>query len=105
MKYFLGLSSQYSLGDILRHTFAFGDEYQLPELRAFLAAHYGATFDHVAVYSNGRTALNVAIRGVAPRGSKIVVTSLTCYAVIQAVKSAGCVPMSIKTPCTMAPKS
>lgn len=93
MKYFLGLSSQYSLGDILRHTFAFGDEYQLPELRAFLAAHYGATFDHVAVYSNGRTALNVAIRGVAPRGSKIVVTSLTCYAVIQAVKSAGCVPI------------
>ncbi|MBQ9403253.1 DegT/DnrJ/EryC1/StrS family aminotransferase [Candidatus Saccharibacteria bacterium] len=93
MKYFLGLSSQYSLGDILRHTFAFGDEYQLPELRAFLAAHYGATFDHVAIYSNGRTALNVAIRGVAPRGSKIIVTSLTCYAVIQAVKAAGCVPI------------
>lgn len=93
MKYFLGLSSQYSLGDIFRHTLAVGDEYQLPELRAFLAAHYGSTFDHVAVYANGRTALNAAIRGVAPRGSKIVVTSLTCYAVIQAVKAAGCVPI------------
>lgn len=93
MKYFLGLSSQYSLGDTIRHTLAIGDEYQLPELRAFLAAHYGATFDHVAVYANGRTALNVAIKGVAPRGSKIIVTSLTCYAVIQAVKSAGCVPV------------
>jgi len=93
MKYFLGLSSQYSLGDIFRHTLAIGDEYQLPELRAFLAAHYGSTFDHVAIYANGRTALNVAIRGVVPRGSKIVVTSLTCYAVIQAVKAAGCVPI------------
>ncbi len=93
MKYFLGLSSQYTLGDVFRHTLAIGDEYQLPELRAFLAAHYGATFDHVAVYANGRTALNVAIRGVAPRGSKIVITSLTCYAVVQAVKSAGCVPI------------
>ena len=93
MKYFLGLSSQYSLGDVFRHTLAIGDEYQLPELRAFLAAHYGSTFDHVAIYANGRTALNVAIRGVVPRGSKIVVTSLTCYAVIQAVKAAGCVPI------------
>lgn len=93
MKYFLGLSSQYTLGDIFRHTLAIGDEYQLPELRAFLAAHYGATFDHVAVYANGRTALNVAIKGVAPRGSKIIITSLTCYAVVQAVKSAGCVPV------------
>ena len=93
MKYFLGLSSQFTVSDIFRHTLAFGDEYQLPELRAFLAAHYGATFDHVAVYANGRTALSVAARSVAPRGSKIVVTSLTCYAVIQAVKAAGCVPV------------
>ena len=93
MKYFLGLSSQYTIGDTIRHTLAVGDEYQLPELRAFLAAHYGATFDHVAVYANGRTALNVAIKGVAPRGSKIIITSLTCYAVVQAVKSAGCVPV------------
>lgn len=93
MKYFLGLSSQFSAGDILRHTLAIGDEYQLPELRAFLAAHFGATFDHVAVYANGRTALNVAIKAVAPRGSKVIITSLTCYAVVQAVKSAGCVPV------------
>ena len=93
MKYFLGLSSQYSPLDVFQHTLAIGDEYQLPELRAFLAAHYGSTFDHTAVYANGRTALNVAIKGVVPRGSKIVVTSLTCYAVIQAVKSAGCVPV------------
>ena len=93
MKYFLGLSSNFSVGDTLRHTFAIGNEYHLSELRAFLAAHYGATYDHVAVYSNGRTALNAAIKATVKRGSKVVITSLTCYAVVQAVKSAGCVPV------------
>ena len=92
-RYFLGLSSTYSAGDTLRHTFATGSEYDLSELRAFLAAHYGATFDHAAVYSNGRTALNVAVKELVKRGGKVVVTSMTCYAVIQAIKNAGCVPI------------
>ena len=93
MKYFLGLSSTFSAKDTLRHTFATGAEHNLSELRAFLAAHYGATYDHVAVYANGRTALNIAIKTVARRGSKVVITSMTCYAVIQAIKTAGCVPV------------
>lgn len=93
MNYFLGLSSQYSAGDIFRHTFAAGDEYHLSELRAYLAARYGATVDHVAVYANGRTALNVALKALTKRGGKVVITSLTCYAVIQAVKAAGLVPI------------
>lgn len=92
-RYFLGLSSTYSAGDTFRHTFATGSEYDLSELRAFLAAHYGTTYDHVAVYSNGRTALNMAIKALMKRGGKIVVTSMTCYAVIQAIKDAGCVPV------------
>lgn len=92
-RYFLGLSSTYSAGDTFRHTFATGSEYDLSELRAFLAARYGATYDHVAVYANGRTALSVAVKALVKRGGKIVVTSLTCYAVIQAIKNAGCVPI------------
>ncbi len=93
MIYHLGLCSHYSSSDILRHTFACGNEDHLTELRAYLAAHYGATYDHVAVYANGRTALSVALKAVTKRGGKVVVTSLTCYAVIQAVKSAGCIPI------------
>ncbi len=93
MKYFLGLSAQYSGADVLRHTLTYGSEYDISELRAFLAAHYGATYDHVAVYANGRTALNVAIKAVTKRGGKIIITSLTCYAVVQAIKAAGCVPI------------
>ncbi|MBR2864317.1 DegT/DnrJ/EryC1/StrS aminotransferase family protein [Candidatus Saccharibacteria bacterium] len=92
-KYFLGLSSAYSAKDTLRHTFAFGGEFDLSELRAYLAAHYGATYDHVAVYANGRTALAVALKNTVKRGGKVVVTSLTCYAVVQAVRAAGCVPI------------
>lgn len=92
-RYFLGLCSHYEPMDIVRHTFASGDEFSLSGLRAYLAAHYGATVDHVAVYNNGRTALNVALKALTKRGGKVVVTSLTCYAVIQAVKSAGMTPI------------
>ena len=93
MNYFLGLSSQYSNSDVFHHLFATGSEYDLSELRAYLAAHYGATYDHVAVYTNGRTALNVAVKAVTKRGAKVIITSMTCYAVVQAVKAAGCVPV------------
>ena len=92
-KYFLGLSSTYSGKDTLRHLFATGSDFDLQELRAFLAAHYGATYDHVAVYANGRTALTVALKQIGQRGGKVVITSLTCYAVVQAVKAAGMVPI------------
>ena len=92
-KYFLGLSSTYSGKDTLRHLFATGSDFDLQELRAFLAAHYGATYDHVAVYANGRTALTVALKQIGKRGGKVVITSLTCYAVVQAVKAAGMVPI------------
>ena len=92
-RYFLGLSSNYGFKDTLKHTFVSGSEYDLSELRAFLAAHYGSTYDHVAVYSNGRTALAVALKELVKRGGKVVVTSMTCYAVIQAVKNAGLVPI------------
>ena len=93
MKYFLGLSSSYGFGRTIGHTFAVGSEMDLSELRAFLAAHYGATYDHVGIYSNGRSALAIAVKAVAKRGGKVVITSLTCYAVVQAVRAAGCVPI------------
>lgn len=92
-RYFLGLCSHYEPMDIVRHTFTSGDEFSMSGLRAYLAAHYGATVDHVAVYNNGRTALSVALKALTKRGGKVVVTSLTCYAVVQAVKSAGMTPI------------
>ena len=91
--YFLGQSSTYRLKDVLRHTFAFGTKSNLNELRAYLAAHYGTTKDRVAVYHTGRTALAVAIDQLVPAETEVVVTSLTCYAVYQAVSEVGCIPV------------
>lgn len=90
---FLGQASNYSPSDIFYHTFAYGSEDHLDELRAFLAAHYGSTKDHVAVFHNGRSALTVAIKSVVSRGAKVIVNGSTCYAVIEAVRAAGCVPV------------
>lgn len=90
---FLGQASNYSPSDIFYHTFAYGFDHHLSELQAFLAAHYGSTKDHVALFHNGRSALAMGIKAVTHKGGKIVVNSSTCFAVVQAVRAAGCVPI------------
>lgn len=91
--YFLGQASSYKFKDRLRHTFAVGSKKDLSELRAYLAAHYGTTRDRVAVYHTGRSALSVAIQRTVPADSEVVATSLTCYAVVEAIRDAGCTPI------------
>ena len=91
--YFLGLAANYKGMDILRHTFAFGTQKDSDELRAYLAAHYGATYNHVALYRNGRSALAVALRSLVPEKSEVVITGFTCAAVVQAVRAAHCTPV------------
>ena len=91
--YFLGQASTYKFKDVLRHTFAFGKKDDLSELRAYLAAHYGTTKDRVAVYHTGRTALAVALDKLVPADTEVIVTSLTCYAVYQAVSEVSCIPV------------
>lgn len=91
--YFLGQASTYKFTDVLRHTFSFGTKSNLKELRAYLAAHYGTTKDRVAVYHTGRTALAIALEKLVEEGSEVIVTSLTCYAVYEAVSEVGCTPV------------
>lgn len=91
--YFLGQASTYKFKDVLRHTFAFGSKDSLNELRAYLAAHYGTTKDRVAVYHTGRTALAVALDKLVPADTEVIITSLTCYAVYQAISEVGCIPV------------
>ncbi|MBQ6354994.1 DegT/DnrJ/EryC1/StrS family aminotransferase [Candidatus Saccharibacteria bacterium] len=93
--YFLGRAANYKGADILRHTFAFGTKKDSDELRAYLAAHYGTTVDHVALYHNGRSALAVALRNLVPEKSEVVVTGFTCCAVVQAVRAAKCTPVYV----------
>ncbi len=91
--YFLGQAANYRGLKTWRHFFAYGTKNDSDELRAYLAAHYGTTKDHVALYHNGRSALAVAMRTLLPQGSKVVITALTCTAVVQAVRAAKCVPV------------
>lgn len=91
--YFLGQAGNYRWNDILRHTFAVGLPGDTRRLREHLAKHYGADFSHTAIYHTGRSALAAAVKAVIPKNSKVIITSLTCYAVVQAVKAAGCVPV------------
>ena len=91
--YFLGAASNYSASDTFRHLFAFGTEKDSFKLRQFLAHHYKTDIGHVALLSNGRSALSVALKIAIPKDSKIVINGFTCKAVVEAVKSAGDIPI------------
>ena len=91
--YFLGQAGNFKAKDILRHLFAFGTPKSMSALRTHLSERYQVAPERIAFYQTGRTALAVAIKATVPKDSKVIITSLTCYAVVQAVKAAGCVPV------------
>lgn len=95
--YFLGQASNYKTKDILRHTFAFGVKKDAIRLKNHLASRYNVSPNHVALYGTGRSALAAALKAVIPKTNdkkpKVIITALTCYAVVQAVKAAGCTPV------------
>lgn len=94
--YFLGQASNYR-GKVLHHTFAMGKKSDFEALKAHLAERYNVPAEQVFLYHNGRSALSAGLRSMVPRknGERpgVLVTSLTCYAVVEAVKSAGFTPV------------
>lgn len=94
---FLGQASNYKGLDILRHAFAFGTQKDADLLRDHLSSRYGVNPAHIALYGTGRSALAAALKSVVTRekGKKpeVIITALTCYAVVQSVRSAGCTPV------------
>ena len=94
---FLGQASNYRAGDILRHPFSWGTKNDAARLKSHLATRYGVSPDNVALYGTGRSALAAAIKSVVPQkgteNPEVIITSLTCFAVVQAVKAAGCTPV------------
>lgn len=91
--YFLGQAGNYRARDIWRHTFSVGTRKHQHLLRQHLAQRYQSDLAHTALYGTGRSALAAALKATIPKNSKVVITALTCYAVVQAVKAAGCVPI------------
>jgi spsC1 len=94
--YFLGQAANYR-GKILKHLFARGKKQDFDALIKHLATRYQVPTENVFLYHNGRTALASGIKAVVPRQNgehpEIIITSMTCYAVVEAVKNAGFIPV------------
>lgn len=90
---FLGKASNYKFSDTLRHTFAWGTNRDSMRLKQHLAGRYGSTPSRVALYQSGRSAICEALKQLVPEGSEVIINGLTCYAVVEAVHSAGCTPV------------
>ena len=94
--FFLGQAANYK-GKTFAHTFATGKKNDFEALRAHLATRYKVEAEQVYLYHNGRSALSQGLKSLVPRENGehpgVVVTSLTCYAVVEAVKSAGFTPV------------
>ncbi|MBQ9018074.1 DegT/DnrJ/EryC1/StrS aminotransferase family protein [Candidatus Saccharibacteria bacterium] len=86
--YYLGLNSRKR--HAWRHLVTFGSRRDYLALGEALSAKYGGT---AILAKNGRTALALALKAYFQRGDGIIVNGFTCYAVIEAVKAAGCVPV------------
>lgn len=108
---FLGQAANYRFGAALKHLFAHGNSRQSLALRQALAKRYrvdppksqpkidgepakpSLPEDRVVLYHTGRSALCAAIEATTPKGSAVIITGLTCIAVVRAVRAAGCIPV------------
>ena len=87
--FFLGLAAGRKVSAV-RQLFTIGHRRDLEALGEALEARYGGT---AVLCKNGRSGLAVALKAVFQRGDGIIVNGFTCYAVVEAVKAAGCVPI------------
>ena len=87
--FFLGLAAGRKVSAV-RQLFTIGHRRDLEALGEALEARYGGT---AVLCKNGRSGLAVALKAVFQRGDGIIVNGFTCYAVVEAVRAAGCVPI------------
>ncbi|MCG5125891.1 aminotransferase class I/II-fold pyridoxal phosphate-dependent enzyme, partial [Candidatus Saccharibacteria bacterium] len=90
---FIAHASQFGLKKTLRQLFTFGFEKDSEKLKSYIADRYQVTAENVALYGSGRTALSEAIKYFTKPGDKVAITALTCFAVVEAVRSANCEPV------------
>ena len=88
--YFLGASANYSRKERLAHAFAVGREKDRKNLKEFLEKKYSG---EAILTKNGRSALALALKAYFKPGDAVIVNGFTCYAVYEAIKSTGLVPI------------
>ena len=90
---FIAHASQFCLKKTLRQLFAFGFKKDSEKLKSYIAERYQVEAENIALYGSGRTALSEAIKYFTKPGDKVAITALTCFAVVEAVRSANCKPV------------
>lgn len=86
--YFLGLAA--GIRHPWRHLFERGSEKDATMLAKYLKGHYDG---EAMLCKNGRSALTLALKAYFNKGDAIIINGFTCYAVYEAVKAAGLVPV------------
>lgn len=87
--YFLGLAA--SRRGSIRQLFTCARGRDCLVLEKYLTEKYGGAFG--LTVKNGRSALAIALKTNFSKGDKIIINGFTCYAVVEAVKSAGLEPV------------
>lgn len=85
---FLSAGSNYTFKQALGHCFARGRSEDSAKLQKALVDRYAG--QKALLFARGRDALAAAVRTATGGSGAVIVTSLTCYSVIDAVKVAGC---------------
>ncbi|MBR3132184.1 aminotransferase class I/II-fold pyridoxal phosphate-dependent enzyme [Candidatus Saccharibacteria bacterium] len=89
-RYFLGLAANYDAEDRRAQLFSLGRDEDRTDLAKFLERKY----DGKAILTkNGRSALALALKAYFKEGDRIIVNGFTCFAVYEAVKEVGLVPV------------
>ncbi|MBR3230796.1 DegT/DnrJ/EryC1/StrS family aminotransferase [Candidatus Saccharibacteria bacterium] len=88
--YFLGLAANYTRKQRLAHTLVWGREKDRLELGTYLDKKYQG---ETVLTKNGRSALAMVLKAYFEPGDKIIVNGFTCYAVYEALKVAGLMPV------------
>ncbi len=97
---FLGLASNYTARDILRHSFTLGKKEDYDALESALAKRYSSDISRVSLIYSGRSAISLALKsfvdsGKVKQGDHVAVNSFTCHAVLEAIKHAKLEPVFV----------
>ncbi|MBR2840198.1 DegT/DnrJ/EryC1/StrS aminotransferase family protein [Candidatus Saccharibacteria bacterium] len=90
--FFLGMAANYGGSEWAKHTFAVGRKWDCDELKRYLAKRYSG---EAILCKNGRSALCLGLKAYFEPGDAVLVNGFTCYAVYEAVKAAGLVPVFV----------
>ena len=96
--YFLGQAANFKIRKTFRFLFSFGTKKDFDNFKQDLAKKYQVNPGQVYLFHSGRTALSLALLSSIPSNEEkeqpvVAITALTCYAVVQAVKTAGFKPL------------